>query len=157
MDRRALLFLLAACDIVDGGPPEAEPPPPPQSVELPAVYADTLPKDDQGRPIMIAFGSMGYGLEVVHDATLDDAVARWGECLGRVGSCYGVNRGRDIAGCVLAIQRCTDNSGGSGCCPSRCLNEFEAAYDDHGDTERAIEQTIAQGACVDGFPVEVMP
>lgn len=153
------LALLAGCDLLGGddtGP--SNPPAPPSPDELPAELVDALPKTDDGLPVIEAVEAFGLRVQVAHDATRDDAVARWGQCVSRVAACHRANPGAPIAGCIDLIERCADDTGGAGCCPPRCIAAFHDAYDDSGDEARAIEESFLTGACVEGFPVdEVTP
>lgn len=160
-----IVLVLASCSKTTEGPspPDAgdagtvawnRPAPRPSTGMTPTLEA--LPKDDGGLPILLTTPVMspGVGVELVYDPTLDDAVARWGECLSRVAACYRTNDGK-LGGCADFIEPCADNTGGTGCCPPACL----AAYRDlinRGVSEReAIDQSFVAGDCVQGFREQV--
>ena len=58
--------------------------PSPPDREIPPAVASALPKDAQGRPILIESGGVG----LVYDSKLDDPIARWGACLSLVAGAY---------------------------------------------------------------------
>jgi len=136
------------------GTPASNPPPPPVPATLPPDLAAALPKTDAGLPILLSTPAMlpgGMRIALVFDESLDDPLTRWSECVARGVSCYEVNRDRPIAGCIALIERCADDTGGKGCCPARCLDDFERLLHSGRSESQAFDESIMAGDCVAGY------
>jgi hypothetical protein len=120
---------------------------------MPAEIATVLPVNDAGLPIIVATNAEvepGVTIELAYDATIDDPIARWGQCLSRVAACYQTNPG-PIAGCIDLVERCADGTGGNACCPPGCISAFHSLMASGTDEDTAIGKTFLQGDCVIGF------
>lgn len=106
-----------------------------------------------GIPILIAVPNGDWATAVTYDPSRRDAVTDWGHCMEQFRRCYRSTPG-PIAGCVRAIKRCPGGgmTAGEGCCPDRCIGDFEARVA-AGDSENAaVEATVIKGVdCVAGF------
>jgi hypothetical protein len=129
----------------DGGPSSSPAPPaPPVAPDLPSDFvAILLDVPVEAIP--------GVTLQLVYDAARDDAIARWGECLGRVHACYKTNSGPVTQCIVTGIEKCADDTGGKGCCPPSCINSYKSLHDSGASEEDAIERSFIAGDCVTGF------
>ena len=134
-------------------PPGVQPPGPPTPRALPAELEAALPRTDDGRPILLASAGSGpeaADVQLVYDEDADDPITRWGQCLGRVVSCYEANDGGPIAGCLAVVERCASGDGGEGCCPSACLDELASAIAGGMPEDEAVDTILVEGACVPG-------
>ena len=129
--------------------PEARPPAPPQDTRMPADLAAALPKTPDGRPII----AQGGGVALVYDETLDDPIARWGQCVGRVSACHETNRGQ-LGGCVDLIPVCSTNRGGPNCCPRACIDQYKSLLTGGMAEREAIHASFLKGECVEGFKAQ---
>ena len=132
----------------------ANPPGPPTPRELDPDVASALPRTDDGLPILISTGTPGpdgYQLSLAYDATRDDPVSRWTQCLGRVTACYHANPGAPILGCLTLVERCDGASGGFGCCPTACIEAVNDAVSSGMSEADAIDSVLLAGDCVEGF------
>lgn len=149
-----LLGCLVGCQKTGCQPAvESKPPGPATSADLPSDFASGLPVLDSGLPVLIASNGGGIGLVLAYDQTLDDPIARWGECLSRVTACYRANGSNPIAGCIDQIERCADDRGGKGCCPTACVDEFHRLDGDLSEDD-AVTQSFGKGDCVAGFAAQ---
>ena len=132
-----------------------QPPGPVVETALPAHLERALPRSDDGLPVLLRTHTPVMGpeisVEMVYDAALDDPITRWADCLSRVSACDRANPGLPVAGCVAQIEICPDATGGRGCCPSPCVEEFRRRMADGEDEEEALEKSFVQGDCVEGF------
>jgi hypothetical protein len=158
MRARILAFvLMAACS--EGGPsgddggPQQGPPAARVPPELPAEIESSLPHTDDGLPILLDVPTEaipGFKLQLVFDATLDDPITRWGECLARVMSCYKTND--RVSSCIeTQIEICADDQGGNGCCPRACIEEYARLHDEGASEDEAVENSVILGDCIPGF------
>jgi hypothetical protein len=152
-----LCAALAGCRCDDPTKPPLVDPPKAREAKLPKELVDTLAKNDAGLPILIQGGDavVGMSIGLVFDESLDDPIARWGECLSRVADCYTVNGNRGVTACIGKLERCADETGGKGCCPSGCFTAFEALRKDGVAEDEAVDRTFRDGACVAGFAEEL--
>jgi len=148
-----LLLFCAGCAGKEAARPQP-PAPRPDPVAVGAALAG-LPKDDDGRPILIRSpGPTDESVELTFDPTLDDPMARWGECMGRVSGCYKSNQGR-LGVCVDMIPLCADDSGGTGCCPPSCVTSYKALRAQGMDEAAAVAGSFRKGDCVTGYSAQV--
>ncbi|MBL8917570.1 MAG: hypothetical protein JNJ54_01805 [Myxococcaceae bacterium] len=148
------------CDDEPGALPDSatvtRPAPPAVRAVLPPALAASLPRTDGGLPILYSNPGEGRAtFALVFDESLDDPIARWGECVDRVVACFRVNPSAPVAPCVAQLERCTDASGGRGCCPARCLDEFASATSRGVAALDALDETVLEGTCVEGFRAQV--
>jgi hypothetical protein len=125
--------------------PEVHPPAPPVDPRLPPDVARALPRTPDGRPII----AQGGGVALVYDETLDDPIARWGQCLGRVTACFKTNR--QLGGCVDLIEVCPTNRGGRNCCPRACLDQYNGLRAGGMAEREAMAASFVKGDCVEGL------
>src|SRR5688572_30346027 len=108
-----IVIVLTACPLLEEAElPPGNPPPPPSPRELPDAVKAALPSNADGEAVMSRVEWGGMFVEIVYDPTLDDAIARWGECLARVTSCTKTNPTGPIAGCIVQIEQCAGPEGG---------------------------------------------
>lgn len=149
----AISFALVACGSTCAGEPQ--PPAPPLPRDLPPEVIASFPQNDRGQPILHSTRFAGEGsLRLVYDRDLDDPLARWGQCLGRVVACYRTNEG-PIDGCIELIERCADDRGGEGCCPAQCIDEFRAKNSSGASEKEAIDASFVHGGCIRGFREQI--
>ena len=146
------LVVLALAGACGGEPPaKANAPPPAVATALPAELAASLPKSPNGLPLLLQQGGvLGPGIGLAFDASLDDPITRWAECLSRVRGCRATNAGA-IAGCVDLVPVCATNAGGKGCCPASCVAAFKARVAAGSAEPLAVRESFLAGDCVDGF------
>jgi hypothetical protein len=122
---------------------------------IPPEVAAQLDHTDGGLPIFVSTSATlpaGTTIGLAYDATLDDPITRWGQCLSRVVACHAANPGAGpIAPCIALIERCADNHGGKGCCPSACLDRYAMAVASGEAESDAFTQIFLDGSCVDGM------
>jgi hypothetical protein len=140
----AVLVLVAGCDSC-----EPNPPPPPLPRSLPPEAFEGGRRTDGGLPIIATSDFDGLELQLAYDETLDDPLARRGQCLDRVAACYRANRGK-LGGCVDLIEVCPDPAGGHGCCPRACIDAYHAQRKSK-DEQAAVEASFVAGDCIPGF------
>lgn len=141
---------LVGCD----AKPRGNPPGPVIDPTMPAELAAGLPRDPEGRPILIQTTSMiapGEQIALVYDDVRDDPITRWGACLERVVACYRANPGAPVDGCIDQIAQCPDATGGIGCCPTACVQAFHRQLAGSVDERRAIVASFVRGDCVQGM------
>jgi hypothetical protein len=161
------MLLLAATMLAcpDGGcasssppPYEARPPTPPPPRGLPPELAEALPRTDAGLPILLTVPlqvAPGFDLQLVYDESLDDPLARWDECLGRVVACAEANAGHPIDGCIGFIEPCADDTGGQACCPPACIAAYHERRSAGDEEEQALLASFFAGDCVAGLRAQL--
>jgi hypothetical protein len=131
---------------VASGPPKAPDTSytPPARIDVPALQApdlDFLPRDEEGYPVIAE--SFGVRIRVNRDQR--DAVTAMGACVDRVASCVEPQDrpgGRSVDACWIHVPKCAtdhpwDEPGG--CCPSRCIELYEALRKrTYPDTEASL-------------------
>ena len=129
-------------------PADCKPIGPPPSRDLPADVAKALPRDSQGRPIIIGQG----GTALVYDKAVDDPISRWGACLSRVSALKKANPGPGrFAHCVALIDVCASDEGGAACCPQACIDKFEQQQAGGLSEKEAMNKSFVEGSCLKGF------
>jgi len=117
---------------------------------LPPDFEAQLARTEDDLPILIETGaslSEGVSIGIAYDASLDDPVKRWSQCLGQVGACYDEE---DTAACISNVTRCVSDDGGTGCCPPTCLNDFAARIAAGEDEDTVVDDVFLEGDCVNG-------
>ena len=117
---------------------------------MPSAVQAQLPKTPADLPVVGRSSLAGVSVDFVYDATLDDPITRWGDCLERVVGCATTNP-RSLGGCVATLKPCASAAGGPGCCPRRCLDEFAAELAGGRSEDDALASVFLQGSCVQGF------
>jgi hypothetical protein len=92
----------------------------------------------------------GLSVALGYDDTLDDPISRWGQCLSRVLGCYRASP-TAISTCVASMDRCADDTGGQGCCPPACIEQFRANVAAGMAENNAVDASFVEGTCVAGF------
>ena len=127
-----------------------EPQPPTPVVDIPLETFESFDTNADGLPITASIDTpFGYSIDAVV-TDVDDPLSRWGQCLGRVVGCYRANAGR-LTGCAEYIELCGDNTGGHGCCPSRCVEEFQTLLGQGLSEDEAVARSFLAGDCVEGL------
>lgn len=139
-----VLVLVSGCESC--GP---NPPPPPLPRNLPPEVFEGSRRTDGGLPIIATSYFDGFELQLAYDETVDDPLARRGQCLDRVAACYRANRGK-LGDCVDLIEVCPDPAGGHGCCPQACIDEYHA-HRKTQDEQAAVAASFVAGGCIPGF------
>jgi hypothetical protein len=117
---------------------------------LPPDLAAALPKDPQGRPILLQVPtSPDASLALVYDEDVDTPVTRWQVCVGLVDDCY--RAPGTLTDCIHALKRCGDDTGGKDCCPPACITAYDQRRSAGLAEDDAIDQTIVHGDCLTGF------
>ncbi len=135
-----------------GANPPAPPPP-----ELPAEIKQQMPHSRDGLPLLSFVNWDGdHYIGIAYDAKLDDPLARWASCLGRVGACYETNSG-PVAGCIdnFRFPVCATDAGGKHCCPPACVRAFKQQLSTGVDEDTAIDRSFVNGDCVAGLAQEL--
>lgn len=132
-------------------PASVQAPAPPAALEVPEAIAEHLPRTEEGLPIVGGVSAGGVQLSLSYDATLDDPITRWAACLERVVACGEANEPAALAGCIATIDVCQAPEGGEGCCPVRCLEDFDRQRTNGLDDAAAIERVFLRGDCVAGY------
>lgn len=117
-----------------------------------------FPRDDRGRPVLLASAvesAPGVRLALAYDKDLDDAIARYGECLGLLTSC--LRGSSSLDGCVDSLKACDSNAGGRGCCAPSCVSAYRSARAAGKDEDAAADETFVRGDCLTGFVGMVSP
>jgi hypothetical protein len=137
------------------GPPES---PRFRRAEAPAIprsVAAELPHTPDGVPIVLGAPATGLGdaeLQLTVDDTLDDPLARWGQCVDLVTSCYRAHAGGlTMSECIDHMPPCADDAGGAACCPPACIADFRSRIGAGTSPDDAVEQTLVAGTCVGGL------
>jgi hypothetical protein len=115
-----------------------------------------LPKNDAGLPILTTTSAglpEGVSVSLVYDKSLDDPIARWGDCMELVSACRLACD--SVKSCVEAIPSCATNAGGGGCCPAACTQAFHARLASGDAPSAAITNSYALGDCVEGFTAQM--
>ena len=119
--------------------------PTPPDREIPPPVASALPKDAQGRPILIESGGVG----LVYDSKLDDPITRWGACLSLVADAHKPSkRGTPW---IDLIKPCPTNAGGKDCCPPECIEKFKKERAGGSSDRDAMARSFVEGSCVEGL------
>lgn len=126
-----------------GGPSLSEP--------IDRAFLDALPKDGEGRPILMSGPSAlgpGTTVRLVWQDAVDDPIARFAACLDLALSCQsGAEFDRP---CVDAIPACTDDTGGLDCCAPACLTDFQQRVSSGWSGTNAITQLLRTD-CQQGY------
>jgi len=142
------LLALTGCELF--GEPTRPPPPPPPAHIPPEAMAEVYPANALGEPVVVESLVQGDRMQIIYDDTQLDPVRFWGECLGRVAGCYHQNP-TSIDGCVALIETCESDDGGTGCCPTACVESYQSARSEGLDQDAAADASFTYGACVSGF------
>jgi hypothetical protein len=141
---------------MEKGPPPVPPVPyaPPARVTvpaLPAVDVSWLPRDEQGRPVLLDDGVQSY----VVDVYKRDPVFAMARCARLLSGCPQrpeVTGRRSVDACWASVPVCaTDQpwTESAACCPARCPELYsrlrEIGYGERDANRRAVESTCFNG------------
>jgi hypothetical protein len=128
--------------------------PPPARVTVaqpPPVDVSWLPRDEQGRPILLDDGVLRY----VVDLNKRDPVSAMGRCARMLSGCpqrTDVAGARTIDACWASVPACATNqpwTETAACCPARCVDLYrklrELGFDDRAANRRAVESLCFNG------------
>jgi hypothetical protein len=105
-------------------------------------------------PILVADPAGDWATALVYDPSIQDPITDWGGCMELARGCYLSTPG-SIVGCVRGLPTCGGSdpmTGGSNCCPRKCIDDFNAQIEAGASDNAAVEATISYGAaCVAGF------
>jgi hypothetical protein len=119
----------------------------PRSVAVPPlepVELETLPKDDEGRPVLASEQATG----LVVDESLSDPITAKGDCLTLVSNCIAA-AGGSLDSCFASVPVCPNNQPWAGtepCCHSRCQELYAGLRGRDYSQLQAFELT-AQSLC----------
>jgi hypothetical protein len=120
--------------------------PSPPDREMPAALASALPKDEQGRPILMQRGGVG----LAYDSKIDDPISRWSACLSLVNPARQTARQGGTPWIDL-VKPCHTNAGGNDCCPPACIEKFKKEKASGASDSDGIDRSFMEGTCVEGF------
>ena len=129
-----------------------QPPAPPRDLDLTEMEEalKAFPKTADGKPIIYQDPSSPVAL-VYDKSKRDTPVTHYAGCLDRVLACARANTIEHFPACVPMIKRCPDNRGGEDCCPTACVQQFQALISEGKEVMDAIGESFMEGGCIEGF------